>query len=147
MLTIGDLLQVRPSYTLCVGLTALQEFENTQGCRVIMTRFHDYDAKTCFACLGGAAALKVLGVAYNTPVKNYAALADLAKVSQLQLQDYEYTFEYFRNGDIGNAFNQMQCGYYDGVKFNRPIRGYHQNPDGFFADMYELADELEAAGF
>lgn len=133
-----------PSQRVRFAIEALKEFEARPNCFVDMELFREsrkYGKKNvCFACLGGAAAIKRFKL-YN-PKNN-----TLKRNSTDKVETYEYTLDKVRIGDLGAMFSAMNLGWETGAQFNRDMPGHAENPKGFYRALDKLAKDLEKAGY
>ena len=138
-----------PSGRILFALKALKEFESTAGCSVDMKRFHKYEADTCFVCLGAAAALKHYDIIENDyrAIDDIADLAAIAGVEKLEVAYFERSLDSARVGWIASMFDWMNLPPREGHKFDRDITDYHEDREEFYADMYQLAEDLKAGGY
>ena len=135
-----------PSDRIQHALEALVEFEKRDNCEVNMWTFHGFYDATCFACLGGAAALD----RYNDSgedVMSVTCLSDKVEVSYDEVFDYENSLDNARIGYIYHMFHLMGLDVDKGRAFDRNITDYHEDRDGFFSDMGQLVVDLREASW
>ena len=138
-----------PSGRVLFALEALKEFAAKACCVVEMEDYHYYDDDTCFACLGGAAALKH----YDIIEDDYKAIDDIADIAakagveKLEVYRFETSLDCARIGYIATMFHWMKLPPREGDKYKRVIADYHKDREAFYADMYQLASDLKAGGY
>lgn len=151
----------KPSERIDYALEALVKFENRKGCEVNMDEFHSYNSpnfssdykidETCFACLGGAAAIqRVIDSELHDEkelIIDRDLIAHVTGDEEDTVMEYEASLDAARCGDIPNMFLWMGFPYLEGRPFNRYIADYHDYRDAFFEDMRKLSSELKAAGY
>ena len=136
-----------PSGRILFALEALEEFEAKPGCSVDMKRYHEYEADTCFAGLGGAAALKYYKISesYYKAINSIADIAAKACVVEREVAHFEASLNWARLGKIGLMFHWMHLPEEeDDEKYNCNITSYHVDREEFYADMHQLAEDLSA---
>lgn len=140
-------IKILPSKLIWDGLVALREFESRKNCQVDMTSWFDTNnSGVCFACLGGAYALKSL----VPPLLHKSlihAVVDGFSDSQHIIGNLELALNSARQGEIGNLFSRIGLRYEDGHPFARHITNYRIDRKRFYSEMEELATELQQAGF
>lgn len=149
-LTIEQLKAQTPSQRLQFALDALIEMEQSTLFRVDMGTYHSYDAKQgdggiCFACLGGAAAIKAIKGNFNELV-NWGCTHEASNAAgDLFIKEFEYSLDYARRGEIGNylkMFN-MECGK---IEKNYVVVDYMDSPEDFKDDMKSIIKLLKENG-
>ena len=140
-----------PSERILFALEALKEFEAKPGCVVdmYMSSYHKYKDNTCFACLGGAAALKYYKIIEDDykDIDDMGDIAAKAGVSYGEVVYFESSLDCVRVGYINSMFYYMDLPKEEGEKYNRDITDYHKDREAFYADMYQLAEDLKAGGY
>ena len=137
-----------PSERIESAIDALKWYREQDNCIVNMNEYHDYGDDTCYACLGGIAAFKELGVdPHEARVSHRSALSEYSGVSFDRLTTFEDSLDYFRVGACRFAFNAMGLGVSMGATFDREIIDYHDNPELFIEQLLQLASDLRDKGF
>lgn len=139
-----------PSGRIRFALEAMRRFEE-QGGHLDMIYFHAVKNGTCFACMGGAAALMY----YDVPPERWHVVGDTDDFAYRfcipydEISNFECSLESARTGAIAGMFEEMGLDRYEGERFNRVpfIRRFDVDRKGFEADMIRLANDLEKAGY
>ena len=136
----------KPSGRIRSALDALREWEDAPNREVDMCIYHARGLvdQICYACLGGAAAVYQFDL---DPLALEGQRSLEGHPNEETIVAFEDSLDFARMGDIGEMFYRMGLEEDDGEGFNREIANYHDNRDGFFADMRELANDLEEAGY
>lgn len=134
----------KPSERIRYALQALQEFAAQPNCYVDMSTYAKTDTingkPACFACLGGAAAIKRRKL-YNPKTGRLKSIPGRYA--------YEQSLNHFRLGSVGTGFDLMGLPYEEGKRFDRYIPAYQYltDPKKFIRKMEKLANDLEKAGY
>jgi len=110
--------------------------EKQEGVDVDMTAWHDQRDGVCRQCLAGSVMSRRLG-------------ADTDAVAEpLDFPDVRarlYALEYFRIGDIDDAYRGLELDCPASLTARVTIPDYHRDPAAFKSAMLKLADLLESA--
>lgn len=144
----------KPSERALFAIQALLEFERKENCKIRMSAYHGVFDKVCYACLGGAAALKRFEVPENEyrhiysvyDIVPYAHRAH-TKFNEYDLHDYEESLDWFRVGDISMMFKIMDLDAEEGKVFDRNMPIFRIDRAGWFTEAYKLIEELKQAGY
>ena len=138
-----------PSGRILFALQALKEFEAKPGCRVDMYKYHEYKDNTCYTCLGGAAALKYYNIIEDDykDIDDAVSIAAIAGVGEGEVSHFEFSLDCAIAGYIGLMVCHLKLPPREGDKYKRVIADYHKDREAFYADMYQLADDLKAGGY
>lgn len=144
----------KPSGRIRFAVEAAQAFSQLPDCELHMGMYHgvrDDGAQgkpRCFACLGGAAALRRYAIqeAEYPQIRSQYALS--RRVPDGAVARFESSLEYARTGSTNMMFTRMHLDPFQGQRFEREIPEYdRQDPKPFYDALTALADDLEAAGY
>lgn len=132
----------KPSALLRVALADLRLVEADPRYKVNMAEWHTANPGDgiCHVCLAGAALAKTVG-----HPREDARWGEFGGRLESQLE----ALNDFRRGDVEMAFDQLnlRAAPGDQIPPDREIADYNDHPEGFHAQLLQLADELEAAGY
>jgi len=176
-MTTPSLKNEKPNERIKFAIEALKEFMQLDNTVVHMRVFHNTikrdssDKTVCFACLGGAAALKKYGIINDrNAIDSTRAMADFAIEngfgSELEIDHdarlrlfiseanvYENSLDAARLGDVESMFSLMgfaknRSDIEAGFNLSRLMPEFdEENPEEFFCALETLAKDLEKAGF
>jgi len=157
------ILSEKPSVALRHALDALDAFENTSNCEIDMSIYHSYNrtTNTCFACLGGAAALARFRVPrgdwqylqgftlVDRYFNNFVAVPEEAELGAEDLaSNYEEALNMARIGRFEELFTLAGIPEDRAVRFNnRAVPEYADDPIAWRAQMEDFVRQFEAAGY
>lgn len=139
--TFGD----TPDERILFALEAMREVEKMEGIDIWMSDYHFKDSSNglCYACCGGAAALKKW-----VPKENWLDIETRVDIvfgpkTLQEIAHYESSLDYARVGDVGGMFFEMGLLPQDDNKLFRDIADYHRTPEQFYIDMEALAADIK----
>lgn len=159
---MNTILTESPSERIEFALEALEEFEANPNCVIDMNHFHYINGSVCFACFGGAAAIKRAnkigeliqsrhqlfdsGDWLDIPVDQLDSNGAKLDII-LQIGEYEASLDRARVGNVSSMFRRMGLDSDDGSLFDREICYYSGNSERFKSQMKQLAADLREAGY
>jgi len=111
--------------------------EKQEGVEIDMTAWHYQRDGSCQQCLAGSVMSRRLGT--DTDDKKFPDSFPRDVEARL------YALEYFRLGEVDEAYEYLGLEHPASLTARIPIPGYHRGPSAFKAAMRKLADRLEAA--
>lgn len=152
--SIKELKAQKPSERAQFALDALEEMEKSDLYRVDMGIYHNFTESICFACLGGAAAIKAIKGSFKERTEiigqyQLRLILDVGVKSEVHFfVDFEDSINSLRMGDVGDAFGLMGYSEMLGDRFNRVIADYmNVSPELFKKDFRKLIKDLREAGY
>lgn len=150
-----------PSWILRFGIQAFEEFQKMERCNIDMSVWHSTRAgkdgkAVCFACLGGAASLKL----FEVPKEKYFTVDGLLTRDDItygtvkDVITLEVILDCFHNGMVGNVFHRLGLDERVGMTLDRPIPDFYSyvnntqsEYDEFMAALNTLLTDLEQMGY
>ncbi|NDU95784.1 hypothetical protein [Spirosoma terrae] len=133
----------KPSERIQFALDALIKAEQPGSCvtpRMGTWFYTPDDSNHCFACLGGMAALEKTGLTVQEHVRFREQFYN-------ELHVYEDTLDDARDGNLEEMFAKMGLSRKIGVKFDRELVQYWEDPEQFKTDLRTLISDLQSAGY
>lgn len=144
---IEELKKQTPSERLQFALDALEEMEKSDLYRVDMGTYHTYSDGVCFACLGGAAAIKAINGGFNTVVRwqttdNAAHSSDDWSFTK----NLEYSLDYARQGQLSDYLEYFERPLSWYIIDDFDVEEYRIDPSRFKQDIREMIAYLKNKG-
>ena len=141
-ITKDNIATMSPSELLRCALTDLMRCNNDPDYQVTMNGWHIpfiHGEDKCGVCLAGAVMAQSLGANISRWMRpdNYKDEIDRRLVA----------LDFLRLGLVGSAFIYFRFSASKGAKFDRCITPWEASSTSFLVQMFQLADDLDAAGY
>ena len=136
-----------PSQLILDALTDLRKCEADPNYAINMGIWHSGTEgnEICKVCLAGA----VLAKTIEWDINEYSVCSEKDFEDDKELADKMIALDYFRTGEIHGAlcYLDMDQKYFeDKIEEFRKIPDYHDDREGFYEEMVNLASDLQALG-
>ena len=145
------------------GHDAMVKFDSAPGCKVDMFIWHDKGDDTCFACMGGSAALLMAGIGGpddsfwegldpDNLIAVRTAIAGRANIDLGVVEVLERTLNNVRMGLIASAFDNLgmrrdSLNWIASHRRTRAMPDYNRAPEPFRDALWQLARDLRELGY